>query len=150
MGTYATGATAFPLALYSTRNIRYTFCFTETLGEIKTSFNANFLPQLLLKLHRQSWKLNGRVASGYCPSWVCSVLLPTPPPLPTECKCSRQCCLPKYFLPSMDVFLWIFNCIKLHRAAFWPEVISSMFPSTGKRFFLVVCMEEIISLGGAL
>lgn len=61
-----------------------------------------------------------------------------------ECTCSRQCYLPKYFLSSVDMFLQTLSCIKLHRAAFWPEVISSMFPSTGKHFFLVVCTEEII------
>lgn len=58
------GASAFPLALYSIHNIQYVFCFKETLGEIKTSFNADFLPQLVLALRCWSWKCNGQVASG--------------------------------------------------------------------------------------
>lgn len=65
----------------------------------------------------------------------------TPPPLALplpkwllehqECKCSRQCHLPRYFRSSMDVFLWTFSCIKLHRAMLWLEVVDLMFPSVG-------------------
>lgn len=118
----------------------------------------------VLTLYCPSWKCNGPIFSGKSCPQVCSLFLPAPPPpftppplalpLPKwllehqECKCSRQCHLPRYFRSSMDVFLWTFSCIKLHRAMLWLEVVDLMFPSVG--FYFFVWKEEFITWSSAV